>query len=54
MAVTTVSTMSFRRREVHSRRLTGRIGTCRQCKKGYYQMCDNELVNGVNKGGGCM
>ncbi|EGE05431.1 alcohol dehydrogenase [Trichophyton mentagrophytes] len=30
----------------------GHDGTCRQCKKGYYQMCDNELINGVNKGGG--
>ncbi|EEQ33830.1 alcohol dehydrogenase [Microsporum canis CBS 113480] len=30
----------------------GHDGTCKPCKKGYFQMCDNALVNGVNKGGG--
>ncbi|KAH8811271.1 alcohol dehydrogenase [Xylogone sp. PMI_703] len=30
----------------------GHDGTCGACKKGFYQMCDNQLVNGVTKGGG--
>lgn len=29
------------------------IGTCKACKKGVFQMCDNGLVNGETKGGGC-
>ncbi|KAI4161545.1 MAG: hypothetical protein L6R39_000035 [Caloplaca ligustica] len=29
------------------------IGTCKACKKGVFQMCDNALVNGETKGGGC-
>ncbi|RJE27142.1 alcohol dehydrogenase [Aspergillus sclerotialis] len=28
------------------------IGTCKPCRKGSYQMCDNRVVNGVTKGGG--
>lgn len=31
----------------------GHDGTCRSCKRGLFQMCDNELVNGVSKNGGC-
>jgi hypothetical protein len=30
------------------------IGSCRACKKGFFQMCDNGVVNGETKGGGCM
>lgn len=30
----------------------GHDGTCKACKKGWFQMCDNELVNGETKGGG--
>ncbi|KAJ5753793.1 Polyketide synthase enoylreductase [Penicillium nucicola] len=30
----------------------GHDGTCRACKKGYFQMCDNEQVNGISKNGG--
>ncbi|PCG99765.1 Polyketide synthase, enoylreductase [Penicillium occitanis (nom. inval.)] len=30
----------------------GHDGTCRACKTGHYQMCDNQLVNGVTRGGG--
>lgn len=29
------------------------IGTCKACKKGFFQMCDKGVVNGVSKGGGC-
>lgn len=28
-------------------------GTCKACKQGYFQMCDNQVVNGGTKGGGC-
>lgn len=28
-------------------------GTCKACRKGYFQMCDNGVVNGETKGGGC-
>ncbi len=28
-------------------------GTCFACKKGMYQMCDNQVVNGETKPGGC-
>ncbi|CAP65775.1 uncharacterized protein PODANS_7_300 [Podospora anserina S mat+] len=31
----------------------GHDGTCRSCKKGYHQMCDNQVVNGETKQGGC-
>ncbi|KAB8074488.1 putative alcohol dehydrogenase [Aspergillus leporis] len=27
-------------------------GTCRACKKGLFQMCDNEQVNGISRNGG--
>ena len=27
--------------------------TCRQCKKGLFQMCENEEINGVSRDGGC-
>ena len=30
----------------------GHDGTCRQCKSGLFQMCDNEQVNGVTRNGG--
>ncbi|KAM5465132.1 putative secondary metabolism biosynthetic enzyme [Microsporum ferrugineum] len=30
----------------------GHDGTCAQCRKGYFQMCDNQVVNGETKGGG--
>lgn len=29
-------------------------GTCKQCKRGYNQMCDNAVANGINRDGGCM
>ena len=29
------------------------IGTCKACKKGIFQMCDNGVINGETKGGGC-
>jgi D-arabinose 1-dehydrogenase-like Zn-dependent alcohol dehydrogenase len=29
-------------------------GTCKACNRGLFQMCDNELVNGVTRNGGCM
>jgi len=28
-------------------------GSCRSCSRGVYQMCENELVNGVTRDGGC-
>ncbi|KAL9116716.1 MAG: hypothetical protein Q9187_006756, partial [Circinaria calcarea] len=30
----------------------GHDGTCKACKKGFFQMCDNGVVNGETKGGG--
>ncbi|KAI4186224.1 MAG: hypothetical protein L6R41_003611 [Letrouitia leprolyta] len=30
----------------------GHDGTCKACKKGMFQMCDNGVVNGETKGGG--
>ncbi|KAF7503768.1 hypothetical protein GJ744_003310 [Endocarpon pusillum] len=30
----------------------GHDGTCKACKKGLFQMCDNEKVNGVTRNGG--
>ncbi|PYI03846.1 putative alcohol dehydrogenase [Aspergillus sclerotiicarbonarius CBS 121057] len=30
----------------------GHDGTCRACRKGWYQMCDNAVVNGETKNGG--
>ncbi|KAK0714535.1 dehydrogenase [Lasiosphaeris hirsuta] len=30
----------------------GHDGTCKACEKGWYQMCDNPVVNGVTKNGG--
>ncbi|EED19785.1 alcohol dehydrogenase, putative [Talaromyces stipitatus ATCC 10500] len=30
----------------------GHDGTCKACKTGHYQMCDNQLINGVTKVGG--
>ncbi|KAL1979144.1 hypothetical protein VTN96DRAFT_6682 [Rasamsonia emersonii] len=30
----------------------GHDGTCKACKNGLFQMCDNAVVNGVTKGGG--
>ena len=32
----------------------GHDGTCKACKRGLYQMCKNETVNGVYRNGGCM
>ena len=29
-------------------------GTCRSCKRGMFQCCDNEAINGVTRWGGCM
>lgn len=34
--------------------ITSITGTCTACMTGHYQMCDNQLVNGVTRGGGCM
>lgn len=31
----------------------GHDGTCKACKRGLYQMCQNEEINGVSKNGGC-
>lgn len=28
-------------------------GSCKSCNKGMFQMCENELVNGVSRDGGC-
>lgn len=28
-------------------------GSCKACNRGLYQMCENELVNGVTRDGGC-
>ncbi|GAB7341028.1 hypothetical protein MBLNU457_7357t2 [Dothideomycetes sp. NU457] len=30
----------------------GHDGTCKACNRGLFQMCDNEVVNGVNRDGG--
>ncbi|EXJ94221.1 hypothetical protein A1O1_02614 [Capronia coronata CBS 617.96] len=30
----------------------GHDGTCKACQRGLFQMCDNELINGVTKSGG--
>ncbi|KAH8693785.1 putative alcohol dehydrogenase [Talaromyces proteolyticus] len=30
----------------------GHDGTCKPCRKGWYQMCDNRVVNGETKNGG--
>ncbi|KAK4223910.1 alcohol dehydrogenase [Podospora fimiseda] len=30
----------------------GHDGTCKACKKGYHQMCDNQVINGETKPGG--
>ncbi|KAJ5655734.1 hypothetical protein N7507_007684 [Penicillium longicatenatum] len=30
----------------------GHDGTCKACKKGWFQMCDNNVVNGATKEGG--
>lgn len=30
-----------------------KVGTCKACKKGVFQMCDNQVNNGETKGGGC-
>ncbi|KAJ4286595.1 hypothetical protein N0V88_007957 [Collariella sp. IMI 366227] len=30
----------------------GHDGTCGACKKGFFHMCDNQLINGVTKAGG--
>ncbi|KAK3390656.1 chaperonin 10-like protein [Podospora didyma] len=30
----------------------GHDGTCKACKQGFNQMCDNQLVNGITKAGG--
>lgn len=34
--------------------LTSNLGTCKACKKGMFQMCENGVINGETKGGGCM
>jgi D-arabinose 1-dehydrogenase-like Zn-dependent alcohol dehydrogenase len=31
----------------------GHDGVCKSCNRGLFQMCDNELVNGVSRNGGC-
>jgi D-arabinose 1-dehydrogenase-like Zn-dependent alcohol dehydrogenase len=31
----------------------GHDGICKSCNRGLFQMCDNGLVNGVNRDGGC-
>jgi D-arabinose 1-dehydrogenase-like Zn-dependent alcohol dehydrogenase len=31
----------------------GHDGTCNPCQKGWYQMCNNSVVNGVTRSGGC-
>jgi len=30
----------------------GHDGTCKACNRGLFQMCDNEVINGVNRDGG--
>ncbi|KAL4940726.1 hypothetical protein BDV06DRAFT_213241 [Aspergillus oleicola] len=32
----------------------GHDGSCNACRKGWYQMCDAQVVNGETKGGGCI
>ena len=32
----------------------GHDGTCKSCNRGLFQLCDNELINGVSRNGGCM
>lgn len=29
-------------------------GTCKSCKRGLFQMCSKEEINGVTRYGGCM
>ncbi|KAI2615242.1 chaperonin 10-like protein [Hypoxylon sp. NC1633] len=31
----------------------GHDGSCTACSKGWYQMCDNPVINGETKNGGC-
>lgn len=31
----------------------GHDGTCKACNRGYYQMCEQEAINGVTRDGGC-
>lgn len=31
----------------------GHDGTCKACNRGLFQMCDNEVINGVSRNGGC-
>jgi D-arabinose 1-dehydrogenase-like Zn-dependent alcohol dehydrogenase len=31
----------------------GHDGVCNACKRGLFQMCENELINGVSRDGGC-
>jgi hypothetical protein len=33
--------------------VTRSIGTCKACLKGWNQMCENQVINGITKGGGC-
>lgn len=28
--------------------------SCKQCRRGMFQLCDNEVINGITKDGGCM
>lgn len=31
----------------------GHDGTCKQCNRGLFQICNNGAVNGVTRNGGC-
>jgi D-arabinose 1-dehydrogenase-like Zn-dependent alcohol dehydrogenase len=31
----------------------GHDGTCKSCNSGFYQTCENQIVNGITKVGGC-
>lgn len=31
----------------------GHDGVCGACTKGWYQMCDNQVINGATTAGGC-
>ena len=32
----------------------GQDSTCKACKRGLFQMCENKAVNGVSRDGGCV
>ena len=44
---------SFERLSVGSQPMETALGTCQSCKRGVFQMCQNEAINGVTRDGGC-